>query len=190
MRTCSGVDACGEGAACVGGRCEARGLPARLAEAERLVLVPTRARYVELGGDGALLLGFELPSLPKDALVEAHLLLRLPETSPAPQWVRVHPMASGWDERSTTVADALAAVGPVESETRRSEPGPDLVRLHLSTESVLRQRELGFAVRTDPTLDVTRGTRLAEIDDDGPRLELYVRAAPATDRLTAPARPR
>lgn len=174
----------------MGGRCEARGLPATIATAERIVLAPTRARYVKLGGESALLLAFEPPPLPEGALIEAHLLLRIPRSAPAAGWIRVHRMSGGWHEGSTSVADALAALGPVESESRRLEVGSDLVRLPVSPDSVLRQRDLGWAVQASPMFDEASGTRLAEPSEDGPRLELYVRGAASTaltDRLTAPA---
>lgn len=185
VRACSSSDRCAAGSSCVGGRCEPAGRPTALADSARIVLVPTRSRFVTLGGRSALLLQFELPDLPADALVEAHLLVHAPAQQPG--WARVFRMNGRWHERSTSAADALGNVGPLESETRRLAAAPDRVRLHLSRDGLLRQRELGWAVQLEPAPSETDGIRLAETSDDGPRLELYLRESKASPALTSGA---
>lgn len=171
-RTCSSRDRCADDASCVGGRCEPRGVPAAVLDSERVVLLPQQVRAVRLGGVGALFLEFEIPELAADAFVEGHLLLRLPH---ADGWARVYRVTGPWHERSTSAAEALTRIGPVESESRLIAGGSDLVRLHLSRESVHAQRILGWVVQTEPGLSEADGIRLAEASEDGPRLELYLR---------------
>ena len=168
VRACSRVDRCVDGSRCVGGRCEQSGPERAIDDAQR----------VELGGESALLVAFDGDAaIPTDRIVEAHLLLRRPETLER-GLVRVHRMTAPWDERSTPPADALGHIGMLESEVPIEWGGPALVRLPVSRRSVATQREAGWAVQLDPNQAATLGAMLASSTEAGPRLELYLRKAP------------
>ncbi len=148
-------------------------MPAAIAEAERVVLVPSRSSYAQLGGESALLLDFDIRGIDLERVIESHLLLRRPST--ATQLVAVHRLTGTWTHRSTTPADRLTRLGAQESEARLAVTSPDLVRLQLSRDSLRGQAGTGWAVRFVPAPSEAGGPQLAEPSDDGPRLELYLR---------------
>lgn len=138
------------------------------------MLEPRALRFVRLGGSSALFFEVEPPvALAPERVFEAYALVRLPRTESG--WARIFRVTGPWHARSTSPADALARVGPLESESRFSPGGPNLVRLHISRESIRPRQPWSWAIETDPGLSEEIGTALAAPGEDGPRLELYLR---------------
>lgn len=186
-RACSPHDPCVGAAACVAGRCEPKAKRAALYDSERRVLLPRATlhegpgddeRLVLRGGRGSwLLLDFDWSQVPAERVVEAHLVLRSVEPGPRGlARLRVAPMQSPWDARSTPPASVPAAIGvEAASWSLRPDPG-ERVRLDVSRLIRAAAAPHGLAVWLDGEGGAAFATPGAlESPHDGPRLELYLR---------------
>lgn len=172
-RMCVSEAECGTQAACVAGRCVAKGATPAIDSARRLLFSPVDVGWTHRGGsggaegtpamatlgrgDGAVLfLRFAVPLPPETTVLEAYLLLdRFPDATsdPAPLALHTARVVSAWDSRSLTWGSqpAIDEVGaPV---TRIAGVAGATVRLEVR-EILQRWRkrdrdDFGMAVVTD-----------------------------------------
>lgn len=122
-RMCVSEVECGTQAACVAGRCVARGATPAIDSARRLLFSPVDVGWTRRGGgdgpengspamatlgrgdDGVLFLRFSLPLPRETSVLEAYLLLDRvpgPTTDPAPIALHTARVVGAWDSRSLT----------------------------------------------------------------------------------------
>ena len=189
-RMCVADAGCGQGAACVAGRCLSRGGSPAIATAARLVYDPVDAVYLRPGqepataglatlgrGDGAMaLFRFSVTLAAGTSVVEAYLLMDRAtdvDDDPAPVSIHAARVGSDWDSRSASWArqPLIREVGG--SETRVGGGSSSVVRIEVrSLVERWRRRssdEFGLAVMAEGK----SATGLAFVLPA--RLELYVK---------------